>query len=233
MLTEEGELFLPERTHMWFVVLLLLCWGFCCCSCFGFIFFLITVGSGYMDLVLTHTEHGSRDVVPQVAPVPSLHYRLLRGAVQLLGYITAGNSSSVRHKLAFSALIHGMICRVQLAPCTGELPAASSLLVFCVADNPSKIKGWFWLHSSGNDELPSRPHARPRAASQPCTCFSLAVLGSQLDTQHQVLAADRPHLLSFHSKRFRRSVLFTLFPPTCLQVLGSCGSCNLLLVFWV
>lgn len=137
-----------------------------------------------MDLVLTYMEHGSRDVVPQNAPVPSLHYRLLWGAVQLLGYIIADNSSSVRHKLSFSALIHGMICRMSLAQCTGESPAAPLLLISCVADNPSKMKGWLRLHSKRNDEPPSRPHARPRAASQPRTCFSLAVTGSQLDTQH-------------------------------------------------
>lgn len=84
-----------------------------------------------MDPVLTHAERGSRDAMPQDVSLPSSGYKLLRGALQLLGYITAANSSSVRRKLALLRLppwddFQGTTCSVRRS--TASSPLAAGIL---------------------------------------------------------------------------------------------------------
>lgn len=64
--------------------------------------------------------------MPQDVPLPSPDHRLLRGALQLLGYVTAANSSSVRRNLALLRLPPGD--GLQCTTCSVHWSAASSPL---------------------------------------------------------------------------------------------------------
>lgn len=87
-----------------------------------------TLGSDYIDPVLTHAEQGSGVAMPQDAFLPSPDYRLLLRALQLLGYVTAANSSSVRRKQALLCLnpwdnLQGTTCSVRWIAASSPLAA--------------------------------------------------------------------------------------------------------------
>lgn len=67
-------------------------------------------------------------------------YKLLQGALQLLGYVTVANSSSVRRKLALLCFNPWNNSGCNLL-CIGALSAALLLLISCILDTHRKIKG--------------------------------------------------------------------------------------------